>query len=132
MLAEKRRYISVLLRWQSRTKLLGLNSFNNQNKNSTRLGAIPVLAEKRRFELPMPFGIHAFQACTLDHSDTSPTSLMPILIYFGCKIKCIYLIILKLFFYTLLTYNNIYIIMYAVINYLEDLSLWHKKKTILV
>ena len=30
------------------------------------------MAERRGFEPPIPCGIHAFQACTLDLSDTSP------------------------------------------------------------
>ena len=41
-----------------------------------RAGRQPVscfwLAERRGFEPPIRFRIHAFQACTLDHSDTSP------------------------------------------------------------
>ena len=45
---------------------------NQQNKNSTRLGAISILAERRGFEPPIGFPILAFQAGTLDHSDTSP------------------------------------------------------------
>ena len=50
-----------------------LTTYLNQNKKSTRLGAIPILAERRGFEPPIGFPIHAFQACTLDHSDTSPS-----------------------------------------------------------
>ena len=30
------------------------------------------MAERGRFELPVPFGTHPFQGCTIDHSDTSP------------------------------------------------------------
>ncbi len=40
------------------------------------------VAERRGFEPPIPCGILAFQAGTLDHSDISPNGLLPILIYF--------------------------------------------------
>ncbi len=41
------------------------------------------LAERRGFEPPVRFRTHAFQACTFDHSDTSPSvGLHIILIYF--------------------------------------------------
>ena len=43
-----------------------------KTKNSIRLDAISCLAERRGFEPPIRFRIPAFQASTLDHSDTSP------------------------------------------------------------
>ena len=40
--------------------------------SSSRRGLAKKLAVREGFEPSMPFDIHAFQACSFDHSDTSP------------------------------------------------------------
>ncbi len=35
-----------------------------------------LFAERKGFEPPVPCGTHAFQACSIDHSDTSPFILL--------------------------------------------------------
>ncbi len=48
-------------------------------------GPFSCLAEREGFEPSIPFGIHTFQACSFDHSDISPDSLV-----FSPSISCNY------------------------------------------
>ena len=57
------------------------------------------MAERGGFEPPEPFGSHAFQACTFDHSDISP--------------KVLELVI----FYTKSVYQNIYFLSSRVVHF---------------
>ena len=47
-------------------------------KNYMRKPAFSYLAVREGFEPSMPFDIHAFQACSFDHSDISPNSAFPL------------------------------------------------------
>ena len=47
--------------------------------------ACVLMAERRGFEPPIPFSILAFQAGTLDHSDTSPSFSIRLLFYYIIK-----------------------------------------------
>ena len=47
----------------------------SENKNPRNLliyGDFLILAEREGFEPSKPFDLHTFQACSFDHSDTSP------------------------------------------------------------
>ncbi len=74
-------------------------------EKDTRVGvlyapfACVLMAERRGFEPPIPFGILAFQAGTLDLSDTSPSS--KVVLYsniFLNKLQLNFSTILKIFF----------------------------------
>ena len=70
----------------------------HQSKNPTLKCRVFVsVAERRGFEPPIGFPIHAFQACTLDHSDTSPCFALYTILYMAFLIAVL-----------LLNYSNIF------------------------